>query len=101
MEDKINYFLRKIKKQDVINESEYKYLYVNGSSPAILYGLPKVHKANMPLRPILAAFSNPSYRLAKFILPALNPYVENVFTLKNSYDFIDVLKDKVFPTTAF
>ena len=101
MEDKINNFLKRIKKSDVINDDEYRYLYVSGSSPAILYGSPKVHKANMPLRPILAAFSTASYRLAKFIIPAFNPYVENEFTLKNSYAFMDVLKEKVFPTTAF
>ena len=87
MEDKINYILRKIKKSGIISDEECKHIYVNGSSPAILYGLPKVHKENMPLRPILAAFSAPSYRLAKFILPAFNPYIENEYTLRNSYDF--------------
>ena len=101
MEDKINYFLRKIKKNGVIDDTEYKNLYVNGSSPAILYGLPKVHKVNMPLRPILAAFSTPSYRLAKFVIPVFSPYVNNEFTLRNSYDFTDILKEKVFPSTAF
>ena len=60
MEDKINYFLNKQKRLKVITEDEYRFLYVNGSSPSILYGLPKVHKPNVPLRPILAAFKTPS-----------------------------------------
>ena len=101
MEDKINYFLRKIKKNGSIDDNEYKNLYVNGSSPSVLYGLPKVHKVNMPLRPILAAFSTPSYKLAKFVISAFNPFVNNDFTLKNSYNFVDFLKGKVFPSTAF
>ena len=100
LEDKINYFLRKIKKLGNITEDEYKQLYVNGSSPSILYGLPKVHKANIPMRPILSAYKKPSYKLAKFVIPSFSPYINNDFTLKNSYDFKNILENKKFPQSA-
>ena len=44
MEDKINYFLRKIKKQDVINESEYKYRMSMVHLPRYFMGCPRSTK---------------------------------------------------------
>ncbi|MPC18706.1 hypothetical protein E2C01_011600 [Portunus trituberculatus] len=38
----------KKKKIKVIDDSQAKSLKPSGSSPAILYGLPKVHKASVP-----------------------------------------------------
>ena len=101
IEDKINYQLRKLKRLNVITEGEYKELYVNGSSPSILYGLPKIHKANTPLRPILSAFKTPSYKLAQFLITGLSLFVNNIFTLKNSYDFKRILEERKFPKSAF
>ena len=52
-----------------------------------MYGLPKVHKPDVPLRPILAAYNTPTYPLAKFLVPLLQPFTFNSYTLQNSYDF--------------
>ena len=96
IEDKINNFLRKIKNLKLIEESTYKKLFVSGSSPGILYGLPKIHKANFSIkfqfRPIFAAYNIPSYNLAKFLVPILNPYTTNQYTVTNSYSFANELK---------
>ena len=35
---------------------------------AFLYDLPKIHKANVPLRPIVACIDSPCYKLSKYIL---------------------------------
>ncbi len=68
VEDKINRFLRKLKNAALISDEIYSNLFVSGSSPGILYGLPKVHKPNFAInyqmRPIFAAYSTPSYQLA-------------------------------------
>ena len=45
-EDKINYFLHKLKSTRTISDELYNSSYVSGSSPGILYDLPKVHKPN-------------------------------------------------------
>ena len=47
-EDKINRLLSKMKENKEISPEEYKELYVTGSQPGILYGLPKIHKPNVP-----------------------------------------------------
>ena len=51
----------------------YEFLYPSGTNLGILYGLPKVHKANWPIRPILSAVNTPNYLLAKYLVPNLTP----------------------------
>ena len=97
MENRINYQLRNLRDNGCISEEEYKQLFVSGSSPSILYGLPKVHKTGIPLRPILAAFKAPSYRLSKYLINLLQPLTVNNFTLKNTYEFKDVVSGFEFP----
>ena len=43
IEDKVNYFLRKLKNSDVISAETCGKLLASGSSPGILYGLSKIH----------------------------------------------------------
>ena len=72
-EDKINRFLSALKKKNSITKDTYDELYVTSSSFATLYGSPKVHKGpSVPLRPILAAYNLPNYKLAKFLVPLLS-----------------------------
>ena len=77
IEDKINRFLRTLKNENIISENIYHDLFVTGSSFGILYGLPKVHKPNVPLRPILASNRTPNYKLAKFLVPLLESLTSN------------------------
>ena len=86
-EDKINRFLRQLKKDNIINGQTYSKLYCSGSKPGIMYGLPKVHKDNCPLRPIMSALGTFNYHLAKFLVPILAPITQNVFTVSDSFNF--------------
>ena len=55
-ETKLRNFLKSLKKENVITDELYKKICPIGSRPpGILHGLPKVHKANIPVRPILSA----------------------------------------------
>ena len=96
VEDKINNFLRKLKNIGCITSEIYYKLYANGSAPGILYGLPKIHKPDFftkfQFRPIFAAYKNPFYILAKFIVPILSPFTTNKYTVDNSYSFVSDIK---------
>jgi hypothetical protein len=50
-----------------------------------MYGLPKVHKPNFQLRPIIAAIGTHSYKLAKFLVPLLRPFSINTFTINDTF----------------
>ena len=60
-------------------------------------GFPEVHKNGIPLRPILAAFKAPSYNLSKFLINFLQPLTINNFTLKNTYEFKNVVSEFQLP----
>ena len=40
-----------------------------------------------PFRPILSAIKTPSYNIAKYLVPILEPITTNKFTIKNSFEF--------------
>ena len=92
LEDKLNRFLKKMHDNNHINETEYKRLYSTGSNPGIMYGLPKVHKNNIPLRPVLSSFKTHNYKTSQFIIPGISKYASNEYTLANSYEFFNDLK---------
>ena len=56
-----------------------------------MYGLPKVHKLNSPLRPIISAIGTHSYKLAKFLVPLLRPFSTNTFTINDTFTFVKEL----------
>ena len=95
-ETAINTFLNKLKKAKKISDSTYRNLRTTGSHPGILYALPKIHKENTPVRPILSAIGTHNYQLAKFLVPILEPITTNEFTIKNSHSFASELKELKF-----
>ena len=69
-----------------------------GSNPAKIYGLPKLHKQNVPLRPILSAIGSYSHNLAKFLSDILKPIASNEYTVKDSFTFVsDILSVPSIP----
>ena len=72
-ENQVKSLLKKLKAANSSNEKTYNELYSTGSRIGILYGLPKIHKPTIPLRPILSSVNQYSYKLAKFFIPLLTP----------------------------
>jgi len=95
IETQINVFLRKLKNEKVITENTFTEISATGSTPGILYGNPKIHKANFKtefqFRPIFASYRTPSYNLSKYLVPILNPLTHNQYTVLNSDKFVDEL----------
>ena len=68
---------------------QYSHLLPTGntSPPARFYGLPKIHKANCPLRPIVSACGTSTYNLAKYLTKILKVYTGNTSSfVKDSKD---------------
>jgi len=76
-------------KQRASSESVYNNLFPQGSKPSILYGLPNVHKVNCPARSIMSAIGTFNYKLAKFLVPILQPLTCNQYTVHSSFSFVD------------
>ena len=86
-QDKLNRTINSIKKAQIISESVANSLTTYSSTPGIMYGLPKVHKPNIPLRPILSANNTTTYNLSKYLVDLLSNIDLNQHTVKNSYEF--------------
>ena len=93
-EEKLIRYLRKLKNQNVITSDLYDKLRPCGSQPAGLYGLPKVHKENHPLRPICSSVNSFNYRLASELAKILSPFSMNSFTIKNTFSFVDEIQNQ-------
>ena len=98
VEKHITDLLRDLKNSEVIFETVYKSLKPRGSSIGILYGLCKVHKQLVdncpPFRPIISAIKTPTYNLATFLVPLLQPITTNMYTVKNSFEFSKEIADQ-------
>ena len=57
--------LMKIKEEGGMSETTYKKVYPAGAGIPKFYGLPKIHKAGVPLRPIVSSRGSVSYNTAK------------------------------------
>ena len=58
-----------------------------GSALGRLYGLPKIHKIRVPLRPVFYALNTFNYKLAKYFVPIISPLTSNPFTVKDYFTF--------------
>lgn len=62
-----NKIIMDLYKQEHISKNKKIKLTSNSATAPRLYGLPKIHKPNMPLRPISSSVEVPCYNLSKYI----------------------------------
>ena len=70
-----------------------KFLRSTNSVLPRMYGLPKIHNFNLPLRPIVSFVGSATYELSKLLKNILSPLIGNTMhTVKNSEEFFELLK---------
>ena len=74
-----------------ISEKEFRKLVPTVSRHCILYGLPKLHKTNIPVSSILSAIGIHSYNLATFVGPLLCALSLSSYLISDRFSFIQVL----------
>ena len=92
-EDKVRKLLNELKNEELISEQQHDEITPIGSRPGVLYGLPKVHKPNFPLRPIISAIGTHAYKLAKFLVPLLRPFSTKSYTISDTFMFVKELRE--------
>jgi hypothetical protein len=75
-------------------DKKWLYTNLNPSAPAIR-GLPKIHKTNIPIRPVINWKQAPAHKLAKFLSQLLQTHIPppNTFNVKNSRHLMDELME--------
>jgi hypothetical protein len=90
-EDSLSTYLRKLK-DGIIDGTTFQKILPRASTPGVLYGLPKVHKAGCPYRPIVSSVNTYNYNPASFLVGILQPISANQHTVKDSFSFADWAK---------
>ena len=86
------------KKDESVSKGLYRQLYPTSDQAPRFYGLPKIHKTDMPLRPIVSGIGSITEGCAKHLSKVLNCVKgKNGHSVKNSTDFVNKIKDLEVP----
>lgn len=81
-----------------IPPSVAKNLKIHNAITPKIYGLPKIHKNDVPLRPIVSCIQSPFNLLSKFLKNILNNIVyKNNYYIRDSIDLKEKIKDITIP----
>ena len=84
-----------MRKANMINlQTYYRLCRCSVARPPKRYGLPKLHKPQMPMRPIVSSCGSPTYELSKHLTTVLQPRLTNKsqHKLQSTENFIDAIK---------
>ena len=81
-----------LNKEGFIPDMLYYRLRPSDTPPPRFYGLPKVHKQGIPIRPIVSCTGTPLYNLSKHIASILSNYTKSDHC-KNSQEFSQYIRN--------
>ncbi len=95
---KLVVLLKEWKEKKIISYALWKKLYPTAGDVPKFYGLPKIHKTEVPLRPIISSIGSITYEAAKYLAVVIGPLVgKTEHHIKNSTDFVQKIKDLEVP----
>ena len=87
IEKQVNKLLWRFAKENKSSGPTYYQLKCDKSVTPKIYRLPKLHKTEIPLRPIVSFIGPPIYCLSKFLVDILSPLLTFELSVKNSFEF--------------
>ena len=93
IKNKLINILKRVKRQTGLYSNTYKSMYPTGCVPPKFYGLPKIHKPDTPLRPIVSSCGCVTYGVAKELAKILKPLVgKSPHHITSTQDFVEQAK---------
>jgi hypothetical protein len=80
--------LLRLQKRSFITRDKCNMARQVGSRAARLYGLPKLHKPDAPLRPVMSATKTVGHGLGKMLTYRLSELRQSPHAIKDSFDFV-------------
>ena len=94
LKNKLINILKMMKEERSIDDNTYKEVYPTGASAPKFYGLPKIHKEDVPLRPIVSSIGSVTYGVAKELSTIWKPLVGNSsYHVNNSREFAEEIRN--------
>ncbi|XP_067643904.1 uncharacterized protein [Eurosta solidaginis] len=93
LQERNNEIVQKMFNIGSIDLKEKNFLTCKNANPPRIYGLPKIHKDDIPLRPICSSIDAPSYNLCKYVVQIFkNLNTSSKYNFKHSSAFKDKIK---------
>ena len=90
IKNKLINILKNIKTITGLGINTYKSMYPTGCVPPKFYGLPKIHKSDTPLRPIVSSCGSVTYGVARELAKILKPLVGKFpHHINSTQDFVE------------
>ena len=90
IKNKLINILKNIKTKTGLGTNTYKSMYPTGCVSPKFYGLPKIHKPDTPLRPIVSSCGSVTYGVAKELAKILKPLVgKSPHHINSTQDFVE------------
>ena len=94
IETTLNKFLWRLFQERRITKPLYDRLHASECPLPRFYGMAKIHKPEVPLRPVISAVGSALYAASKYLAQILKPLVGNDgYTVANSKEFVKSLID--------
>ncbi|CAH3046530.1 unnamed protein product, partial [Pocillopora meandrina] len=92
---KLSEKLLTLKRSGYLSEVVYNKIRPRHKQPPRIYGLPKIHKADVPLRPIVSCVNTFAYDLSAYLANILSPLTEkSEYTVTNSVHFVSTVSNE-------
>ena len=92
---KLSEKLLTLKRNGHLSEAVYNKIRPRHKQPPRIYGLPKIHKADVPLRPIVSCVNTFAYDLSAYLANILSPLTgKSEFTVTNSAHFVSTISSE-------
>ena len=104
IESRIQQRLLQLRKECLISKQVYKAIRPTGSQRPRMYGFSKIHKKDVPLRPILSMTGSAQHQLAKWLTSLLQSVLQDLSSncVSDSFTFVkEVRKFTFFPSSVF
>ena len=93
IKNKLINILKRVKTKTRLDSNTYKSMYPTDCVPPKFYGLPKIHKPDTRLRPIVSSCGSVSYGVAKELAKILKPLVgKSPHHITSTQDFVEQAK---------
>ncbi|KAL9954306.1 hypothetical protein ACROYT_G041825 [Oculina patagonica] len=92
---KLSEKLLTLRRSGDLSEAVYNKIRPRHKQPPRIYGLPKIHKADVPLRPIVSCLNTFAYDLSAYRANILSPLTGNSdFAVTNSAHFVSTISSE-------
>lgn len=92
-----NNFVTRLADLDLIDAKTAKRLRTNTAVCPRIYGQPKAHKADLPLRPVVPTMTAPNYQLTKYIANILQTSISVHYSVNSSFEFSQFMNECTIP----